>query len=582
MLVTGGCGVPQHSDVVVDRAGEVGAVESGGGDAYLPPGPKAGQTRLEFVDAYLQAAAGDLDRAADRVREFLAPDARSAWQPGKEIVVIRRRDQPKITQAGANADVVVTADRIGVLTDHGTLEPIAPRTEELKFSIGPSSPDGSRFAILGAPPPGMFLDLMDGRALESWYQKTAIYFWSHNGRALVPDLRWMPKAIGAQQRPDILLGWLLDGPAPWLTRAVAEVPKDVDKIDNAVLEGDRVAVNLKVGDEKHLAPFLTQLRWTLSTDFAGAVRVQVNSKPHEAASTDPGYRAANLAAQLPTTPELYGVVGGVVRRLVLDERNVPPGVPALSSAVNTGVRYAAISRDRSRAALVRQESRGGLRLWVGSAGEGRTPVFRPTELTGDDIGRPVWPAGPNGPGFVVAGGELYQFRSADGTVRPVPLPGLAGKVTAVAASPDGQRLAVVVDGKLWTVALARDTTVTAASVRPVPTALGSLSGVAWLGETDLVISGLAGDRVGLRKVSIDGGYEDGIGGEQGSLKVTGLAAYPEQPSAPGGGQIFIEANDAAYQVFSTSLTEKLASDVAGPAPTSDPKAPKPIAPFFLD
>jgi hypothetical protein len=88
--------------------------------------------------------------------------------------------------------------------------------------------------------------------------------------------------------------------------------------------------------------------------------------------------------------------------------------------------------------------------------------------------------------------------------------------------------------------------------------------------------------VGLRKVSIDGGYEDTVGGEQGSLAVTGLVAYPEQPSAVGGGQIFVEANDASYQVFSNSIDEQLASDVAGAPPVTDPKAPKPIAPFFLD
>jgi hypothetical protein len=162
----------------------------------------------------------------------------------------------------------------------------------------------------------------------------------------------------------------------------------------------------------------------------------------------------------------------------------------------------------------------------------------------------------------------------------VPIGNMANNVTALAVSADGERLAVIADGKLYLVALGRDGDVSSVgSARPVPTALTNLTSVAWLGQTALVMTGLSGNRAALAKTTMDGAVERDTVQQVAASNVTQVVALPEDPLTSTGSQILIQADGRAYWVFSDTIEELAGSTLAGAAPN---KPPVPTAPFFLD
>lgn len=578
-LAAAGCGVPGRTAVVEDGGSRGPDLIGTAGGEDLPPGPEGtGNNVAEFVNRYLEAPAGDWEGAAERVKQFLSPQLKASWQPPREITVVRLVNGKPDIKPPPSPDVVVEVEPIGVLNNRGMLEP--PKSYERRtytFSVGPVDAPRGGLAVTTNPPPAM---LLTDTAFNRWYQQRPIYFWDTDRRNLVPDLRYLPLAIEDDARPRMLIDWLLGGPSQWLSPSVLQLPTGTKQLRQAYKDHGRLIVSLSgaaAAPGQNLDQLVAQLAWTLRIDYPGDLELQIEfQKKREANSSDylnrnPTYRRASQP------PACFGVTGDVVRRIQIEGPPAEAEVPVLDQGVNKNVRYAAISG--SRAALARTSDGHALSLWVGPDPQGG---FHETTLSAGAMSRPVLADGQN-VGYVAADGKLRRFAVETAEVTDVAAAGLDGPVTSVALAPDGRRLAVVAGGRPYVVAVGGDGEAsTAARLLPVP--LNQLTGISWLGETSLAMTGTKPngtnrDKPAVIKVSVDGAVVSTVQDDVIASQITELVSVPENPVNGIGGLIMIEADGGAYQVFSSTLRYIQPQEVVGP-PVKSPQAP--IAPFFLE
>lgn len=155
-----------------------------------------------------------------------------------------------------------------------------------------------------------------------------------------------------------------------------------------------------------------------------------------------------------------------------------------------------------------------------------------------------------------------------------------GRVTAVAASLDGHRIALIVDGALYVAVVSLDGgVVTVGQPRRLITRLTGLTAVDWYAENELVFAGSEG-RPAIYQTTVDGGLETALKRDIGA-RVTHLSAYPGGP-VPGlpTGSFMYEANRVAYRnnPFGTIQRDQVL-DVTPPAAGVKPS--NPTVPFFL-
>jgi hypothetical protein len=282
------------------------------------------------------------------------------------------------------------------------------------------------------------------------------------------------------------------------------------------------------------------------------------------------------------------VYAGQVRRLASDDSPAPvEPVPVLTEAVNRNVRTAALGRagGTSYAAVV-TGSAGAQTLLIGAVGQARSVEFRGARLPSGTASRPVWLSLPadgalnSAMGLIAVGGRLYRFSSIN--PQPVLLAGVPGRVSAVAAAPDGHRVAYIASGRLFvTVVTGSGTQAQAAPPRLVRTSLRDLTGVAWSAEDLLIAAGIRPTgRVAILEANVDGAMETERLADLGNARVTGLVAHPANPTTSTGGApaVAYMTRDAAFDALFQVRIE--ASAVAGVTPAADPTV-LPTSPFFL-
>lgn len=567
-----GCKVPTYTDVVFDGQGPQ-ADELTPGVHAEPPGPQDASSPEELVTYFLQAAAGLPATARERVAEFIYPDQRDEWAPDRVLVV--RAARPAVSLDGA---VSLRVRVKGELTLEGYVEPATPVEIEYGFRVVDAADIadvaevddvpgdvGSRLYIVD-PPQVMLLD--ESWGLNRYYEQQPVYFWdSADGDVLVPDLRWLPLTVPREQRPDLMLRWLMAGPSPWLKPTVSALPEGIDLNSRVPApDGDVIPVDLTApAGEADLDRLVAQLNWTLHAVTGGAsVRLSIDGQRQETDSTR--YQHANRAAR--TTPARYAVVDGVVRPFVEGRAEA---LPALPEDLNVEVRSAAATRDGQAAAVVRAEPDGRLRLVVLAVGQGGSPVESPVHTV---MSRPVWLDPDHRVGLVVADGDLYRF-TAEERPASVPIPTLDGTVTAVAAAPDGRRLALVAGGRLYGALIHPNGSVE--KLRELPTTAEGVTQVAFGDENQLVFAGAEGNTVALYRMTVDGAYEKRLDVVRDGA-VTHLVSHPTNARDNSGVVIMYEAGDRSYSYQVHGAQEIGADDLIGAAASGSP----PRAPFFLE
>lgn len=604
-LVVAGCGVPGSSRPI-DR-GSAPPINGDKSATQLttPQGPDGATSPLDVVQRYLQAAAwsnskgGDRPKAADEaeqlVRKFLTDEAAATWSAGnKELNLVRVVLGNTKAAGDGSVTIDATLEPVGVLDDVGSVKkPTA--TAPLRFTFSVVTIDGGRQRRLAGAPPGLFLDVS---TITGWYEVRTVYFWSSDsGAVLVPDRRYMPKAVSTDKQPDEVWRWLTTGPSDLLASSVQTLPHTVNLKDHVVVDrqgGSSVLVLNLTSEAASLSPtpslknLVTQFRWSMLPGTTPVeLRIEGVKKDVDGSSDD--YLRYNPAVwpAKQTEPEELFVYGGKAR-VVNTSTEATPSV--LFASANEGVMSAALATsaggERQWAALVRQEA-DGQRLWLGRLSiqnQLRTPEYVRTEVSGASLSRPTWLSGANPRVLLAVDGQLTAVTMEGRAIALDGLAGLPAGVTAVAAAPDGLRLALIVGGQAGIAPLrVEGDSLSVRGFYPLSTGLAEPKGIGWSQEDLLLVGGRATSGSPLVKISVDGTIRELVD-RTGltSLVITRLVAYPNDPSASGDRLLaMFEAGGEAYNVYGQQVDHLSPIDSVQIPSTTGHSSP-PTAPFFLE
>ena len=594
-LLLAGCGIPDDTPVSTVGPGPSIGVSAGGDAVPTQHGREDTLDKPMFVRYYLEAAAGDPDGASKRAKEFLSPPAAAAFNATTPIRVVHLVEDP-LNNPGSD-EVTVKYQTVGTLGSNGILTSSADsRIERFTMVVGDVS--GKSGLFLEKTPPYL---MISDTALAAFYDQRAIYFWNTEHTGLVPDVRYMPLTVPAEQRPTMILNWLVGGPAPWILPSVDPLPEhtavagggNVPAMSNDILQINLNDQAVPTDDPRALDRLRRQLQWSLRPLLPKTLELKIgHADPSRYSDTD--YLTSNFAYRLADSPERFVVFDSRVRRLAGSSAETEP-IPVVSSTDNRNVRTAALSKSDSEdfAALVVNEASGKESLRVGSARPGQQAPLTKVALPAP-IGHPSWAVTPvdrraDAVGLVPANGALYSF-TASGEAQPVDWAGAApAKITAVSIAPDGHRVALLAGGLLYltTLTTSGDGLQLSGDVQPIRTLLLSeITAVDWSSEGWLAVAGVkpasAGGRVTVMDITLDGAQSSDRVSDLGDVRVTYLTAYAANPtttSQHADSVSYVAGNDA-YDALPTAVkitTSQLAEQVTNP-----PAGAVPTAPFFLN
>lgn len=587
VLLLGGCGIPDNSDVLPVAPGPSTGTSAGNDRTPTRNNREDTTDVATFLRFYLEAAAGDPAGAVTRVKQFMASGAANAFKAGVDVKVIRLLEDPLINPG--SADISFKAQQVGVLDANGILTPSADAGSTYTITVQ-SDVDGMRGLFVTKPPPGL---LISENALTRFYQRRTVYFWNTEHTSLVPDVRYLPSNVPPEQQPTEIINWLSNGPSPLIRDAVEALPDgtavvgNVPAVSNEKLQITLTGQAVPPDDRAALDRLRRQLMWSLRPNLPKVLELKVgHNNPVVYDGAD--YLASNASYQLADDPERFVVYQGQVRRLARSAYAKEP-LPVLRPEANRNVRAAAFSTTSSRtyaAVVVNEGSKASLR--VAGTRTGDQADLRRVALSGD-IGQPVWAVTPNQPdheaaGLVVSNRRLYSFTAAGGPVQQVAWPEGAGRITAVAIAPDGHRTALVVDGRLYVAALVTGGDgLRLGTPQLVRTPLRTHTAVDWSSEGWLVVGGVRADngRVAIMDVTTDGSQVTERLPDLGSVSVSYLTAYPAGPDdgRQVSDSVLYMARGTAYEAL-TDPTPLGVGDLAEPV-VNPPDGAAPTAPLFL-
>lgn len=579
-----GCGIPGETGARIDGSGPPPGLATGTATSGVPPARDAATTREQFVDNYLMAAAGEPDGAPVRVRDYLTPSAGADVKEQPEepsLSLVKVVERTVASQPDGSAVATVRVQQVGILLPNGRVDPPELTTAEYQLPITTMENKRGWF-IDAAPTDGLLLNV---DALADYYETQALYFWNREGTGLVPDLRYMPTAVSLGGQPTEIVGRLLTGPSPLIAPVVRSL-EGITLIGTVPDTGARLVISLSAeaaAEEYDPGALGRQILWSLPQAVRKPLTLKIQGQPDFPVEVDDAYRAANPAGGLAEMPQRFAIYKGKVHRLDSSPNGGDPLPPLLADQVNHDLAAAALaSEPETTAAALVMGAPGTQRLLVGAIREGDTTM--PTSVDGKQhpqITRPAWLKAPLDTGLVVIGGVLYRFGLSGGGLTAVSLPrGLTGQVSNVSAAPDGRRIALVVDGRLYVAAMNRaDGSVDLASAQAVRTSLRPVADAAWSAEGQLVVAGVKGNKSVIVTIRIDSIDERDQEAEPGTA-VTYLVAYPRNPLAlPERPKLMYVAGGIGYDVVGNDSLIEAGEVVGAPA---DVPAGAAGAPFFLN
>jgi hypothetical protein len=450
VLATGCSGVPSTSNPQVVRSIANGVAPS----AATTITPSRNSDPRTIVTDFLAANLG-LDAHHTAARAFLTSDARSKWTDTTVTVVNAIQVQLPDTRTGTvamNAAPMGSIDQRGIYTP--TLQGDGTSGAPVPFTFGMQRVDGQwRISSLAN---GL---IVLGSDFQTYYQARKIYFLDAAQRKVVPDLRY--SALTGQTLCTWLLEQLLNGPPTDLAAAVSsDLPAQIAKAQ-ATYDGHSVVVDLpgiSQVSSQTLQRLAAQLAFTFALEPETVVSISDGTRSVPVPGLSGSFSSASFVSYTSdgTPPTLYYVhSGGVV-----DEGGTPLPGP-VGSTKNDLASIALAPGATSSGLLVAGTTPvpgkpGQFQLLAGTTSGGLKPVAVQGQLS-----RPVFAPG-TGEVWVALGSVLMRV-AADTTVAPVPVAGTAGTtgtIRAIAFSPDGVRLALVIasgDGtsEIWVGAVVR-------------------------------------------------------------------------------------------------------------------------------
>ncbi|MET0863437.1 MAG: LpqB family beta-propeller domain-containing protein [Nakamurella sp.] len=448
-LLTGCTGVPGSSAAidVTQIAEQVAPV--------VPDAPTPGQQPDQIVRGFISASARpDLDTASGSsfaaARQYLTPAAQLSWQPSTQPVVVL--DDGYRTDVDGNTPGTVTVSG----TSPGQLDAERSfRAEDASYSqaIHLMLVDGEW--RITDPPPELLLTSTD---FPSAYRQRVLYFLDQSGTVVVPDIRHVVIGQTPANRANRLLSQLIRGPSSELIGGVStqftakSALRSNPSVDSeGVLQVDLTGVDVSTPEARRA--LAAQVVWTLSPT-SPRITITVDGEPLDPAqpvytinsvsSFDPDRLAGT--GQVASDP-FYVTTAGAVSGLL-------DGQPVTGPLGSGGLVVSAAAQSSATGviAAVTADPAGGQQLVMARPTEPdqADPVLKAVTLslpsftrTGDEA-------------WVVQNGatkpEVYRLSTTGNPSRErVASDELAGKgpVTALALSPDGVRVAVVANERLY-------------------------------------------------------------------------------------------------------------------------------------
>ncbi len=500
-----GAGQPQDVQKVAEQV-----------DPTAPQAPDPGQPADQIVRGFISATARtDYDAVAGRAfaqaREYLTPEADTAWSAntGSTPVVVIEDGYAATPKADDPGTIVVTGNQVGTLAADRSFQPVDDKPFTATLHLVETN---GEWRI--TDPPSEVIVTESGFATA--FRQRTVYFLDSTGRVVVPDIRYIPDSGTTELAVSRLMDLLLHGPSERISGAARTQLGPTAGRSNIQVDNNGVAhIDLEGVDVSTSAArqgLVAQIVWTLYPDVQ-SVRLTVNGEPLAslaAAGTATGTPTPTSATpgnsdSTPGGPTDGGAGPATSTYSISDVADFDPdAVPGTGQAISdayyidpdgailrlsdstpmwgpvgTGslqVRSAALSAATGTLAAVADAGENGVQLIVGHPFDQEIPtaVIRAQTLTQPSFtrsGDEVWVV-QNGATQPEQNGatqpEVYRITTTGTpTWTKVPAQGLAGigKVTALSLSPDGVRVAVVADGKLFL-----------GSIAPVSTGSGDAGG----------------------------------------------------------------------------------------------------------
>jgi hypothetical protein len=455
-LLLGGCAsMPDHGEIRPVRAQQ--GVDSQVRVFGVPPADKA--SPADIVDGFLEAMTSD-DPQLETARKYLTEDAAKNWKPGSVVTVL---------SAGR--------DRFAV---HGEKDPEGPRwkvtgkklaTVDERNAYQPETGGGRYEEILqlvqenkqwriATPPSSLVLSESD---FERIYMPVNKYYFA--GSTLVADPVYVRQRSDPNSRMDPTtqtVQSLLAGPSKWLGPVVTssfptgtELREGTKSLSYDGQNTLRVPLNDKSDNvaQPQCLKMATQLLYTVKDLTASRLdRVELvrsDGKSSLCAVTEAA--TASVANRTPIPDYQYYVDKD--KRLVRMKLDVNSEeqqyraeyVPGpLSTAPGFKVSSAAVSYDERRAAAVSDDGHGLHVVTLTTAGPMPGPVLTSKgsfSMPSWDVAGDLWVADQDPQNRV-----LWRVPGGTGTPVKVDVAGLGGgRITALKASPDGVRIALLVE-----------------------------------------------------------------------------------------------------------------------------------------
>lgn len=591
-LLTGACGIPDDSGVAVVGAGPSAGITSGDERNPGQISRDAAADRKTFAENYLKVAAGDLDTAADRMRTFMTRSAAAAFDPkGTDLTVIRLTGDP-LVEPGSDV-VKLPYEQVGTLDKFGLLEP-ANEARKGTYTMKIGTDAGQAGYFVTEPPPGL---LLSAEALTAYYAEHTIYFWNTDYTGLVPDVRYMPDAVPVEQRPTTVMTWLLNGPAPWLsvsdladgTTLVGKVP---EVSENKLTITLSTAALPSTDTAQALNRLRQQLQWSLRPMLSTSTQLVLKIGRQDVGTySGEDYEASNPAYRLSSDPERFVVFDGRIRR-ISGSANAPAQVPVLVPEENKDIRLAAMSASPAYtyAAVVARSGKSDVLRVAVAAGGAQAALQTISGLSGT-LGTPVWaitdPAAADGAvGLVTANGKLYSFGPKKGQAVPILWSGPGTTISSVAVAPDGHRVVLVVDGRLYRAALTTsgDTPALGIPQQIRPAGLSPVTAAGFTAEGWLTVAGqqLSDKRTTMVDMSIDGAVQSGRLADLGDKPVDSIAAYPSNPLVSRAPFRSVSYSWGGKAWEALSIPGVIGVDKVAGLSGEPPAGAVPTAPFYLE
>jgi hypothetical protein len=554
LLLATGCSLPLSPEVH-----SVGAVSpeqrQGAALQVIPPGPKADATPVEAVLGFLGAQASADGRHAI-ARQFLTSQERGRWNDDDEVQVYDPDQLSVQALPGAEqgtAVVRVVTRVTGRVRADGSYVALAGERVVEDYRLQRQRGGW----LLDEVPAGLRLTAADRQRA---FAPRAVYYLAPHPAGelphLVPDQVFLP--VGADPATT-LVSRLVRPPSVALADSVRTAVPEGARLGQVRLSSAGVVTVDLTGvrtppSGQQAQDLSAQLVWTLrslGSAFRG-LRLLVDGRPLRV----PGEGEVQRAGEWDTyDPEGLGPNPPYFftsHRRLRASVELPAG-PATAGDVGDGravaVDVAAVTPDRTRVALVESPGTAVTTVRVGPLRGQDFPVV----ARGRGLSSPTWGSGDLGLWLLRGGRQVV--RVLGGPLQTVPVVGLPpGRVTALALSRDGVRVALVVGGRPYVGRVQLQGGVPRITgLTVVLPALREVGALAWSSSTELVVVGVLTRARQLLRVAVDGSSLQAL--NTAGLAPTRLAASAVGVVIVSGGHLYLSTQGAAFRLVQSDSAQ---------------------------